>query len=78
MSELTRKTEQYEKRFGVIAVGMGLITAEQLVSALHDQVYEDLDTDNHRLLGEILRDMGFITAEQVEQVITKSLQLQRM
>lgn len=78
MSELTRKTEQYEKRFGVIAVGMGLISAEQLVSALRVQVYEDLDTDKHRLLGEILRNMGLMTAEQVEQVLTKSLQLQRI
>jgi hypothetical protein len=68
-----RKTETYEKRFGVTAVEMGFITAEQLVGALRIQVDEDLHTGKHRLLGQILRESGLLTPDQVEAVLTRSL-----
>jgi len=71
--ELIRKTETYEKRFGVTAVELGLITAEQLVDALRTQVNEDLKTGKHRLLGQILRESGLLTPDQVEEVLTRSL-----
>ncbi len=75
MSEFTHKVEEYEKRFGVTAIELGFITGEQLVDALRVQVHEDLNDGKHRLLGQILRDMGLMRAEQIEQVLTKSLNL---
>ena len=38
------ETEQFEKRFGNIAVEEGLVTQEQVVEALGLQVKENLET----------------------------------
>lgn len=71
--ELIRKTETYEKRFGVTAIDLGFITAEQLVAALRTQVGEDVQEGKHRLLGQILREDGLLTPDQVEEVLRRSL-----
>lgn len=77
MTELQHNTERYEKRFGVTAVELGFITADQLVAALRVQVREDLEGGRHRLLGQILREMGVMTPDQVEQVLARSLRLRQ-
>jgi hypothetical protein len=64
---------RYERRFGVIAVDLGLIRAEQLVNALKIQVEEDLRTGGHRLLGQILRSQGILTPDQIEEVLRISV-----
>jgi len=66
-------THQYEKRFGVVAVELGFVEAEQLVAALRVQVNEDLGHEKHRLLGEILAEQGWITKAQIQQVLDQIL-----
>ena len=64
------KIEHYEKRFGIISIEKGFITADDLVKGLTIQVGEDLRHMRHRLLGEIFFDMGLMTDRQVEEVVS--------
>lgn len=61
--------EKREIRFGTLAIEMEFITAAQLGRAVSTQMKEDLAQNKHRLLGEILVDMGFMDSSQVEIVL---------
>ena len=61
--------EKIDNRFGVVAVKRGFITPEQLIEAMQTQVYEDLEGTKHRLIGEILREKGYITEFQIDDVV---------
>ncbi len=63
------ETGHLEKRFGVLAVEKGLVTAEQVIEALKIQVLEDLDKGKHRLIGRILLEQGRLNLSQVEEVL---------
>ncbi|MDP1992532.1 MAG: hypothetical protein Q8K00_16105 [Syntrophales bacterium] len=65
-----RKIEHYEKRFGLIAVEKGFICADDLVKVLMIQVGEDIINTPHRLMSEILYDLGFMTDTQIEDVLS--------
>ena len=69
MSEKARTIGHSEKRFGVVAVEKGFITPDQLFEALKVQVQDDLETGNHRLLGEILLKQGTMTPSQIDEVL---------
>ena len=58
-----------DNRFGVVAVKGGFITPEQLTDALTIQVLEELEDDKRRLIGEILLEKGYITTDQIEEVL---------
>jgi hypothetical protein len=60
---------QLEKRFGFIAVEKGYIDADQLLEAMMIQLKENLDRWEHRLLGKILFDLGYMTSDQVREVL---------
>jgi hypothetical protein len=64
------KIDYYEKRFGMIAIEKGFITADDLVKGLTIQVGEDMHHSRHRLLGEIFFTMGVMTDRQVEEVLS--------
>ncbi|MFH1078698.1 MAG: hypothetical protein V1766_00300 [Pseudomonadota bacterium] len=68
MEKRTGKREYYEKRFGMIAIEKGFITPDDLVKALYIQIYEDINKQRHRLIGEILLDINLMTAAQIEEV----------
>ncbi|UCD32951.1 MAG: hypothetical protein JSV38_03475 [Desulfobacterales bacterium] len=61
--------EKLDKQFGIVAIESGFITPEQLLEAVRIQVYEDLEGTKHRLIGEILRAKGYITTEQIDEVL---------
>lgn len=61
--------EKREIHFGTLAVEMEFITAAQLGIAVSTQMKEDLAENKHRLLGEILVDMGFMDSSQVDSVL---------
>lgn len=61
--------KEQEKRFGLIAIGKGFITMEQLIEAMKTQVCEDIDKKNHRLIGQILVEMGSMTLLQIGEVL---------
>ncbi|MEW6666517.1 MAG: hypothetical protein AB1512_15005 [Thermodesulfobacteriota bacterium] len=61
--------EKFEPRFGDIAISKGFVTVEQIIEGMSEQVKEETTTGVRRLLGEILMDLGFMTAESVEYVL---------
>ena len=61
--------EKLDLRFGALAVAKGFITPDQLVEAITTQVAENLKESKHRLIGEILRDLGYLTDVQTVEVI---------
>ena len=62
-------TNNSQIQFGVMTVEKGFITAGQLGKAVSVQMKEDLSGMKHRLLGEILVDMGFMTENQINEVL---------
>ena len=58
-----------EKRFGTVAVEKGFITKEQLKEAINVQIEQDLDGLERRLIGSILFSLGYMTIDQVNEVI---------
>ena len=63
------ETEHLEKRFGILAVEKGFITADQVIDALRIQVMEDIEKGKHRLIGRILLEQGLITLSQIEKLL---------
>jgi len=58
-----------DKRFGAVAIQRGFITVEQLLDAMKDQIVEDLESAEHRLIGQILWEKGYISTEQIKEVL---------
>jgi len=58
-----------DKRFGAIAIQKGFITLEQLLDAMKVQIVEDLEDAEHRLIGQILWERGYISTEQIKEVL---------
>jgi len=69
----SKKLDKYEKRFGVVAVEKGLITADELVNALTIQVKEDIEMGYHRLIGKIFLDQGIMSGKQISELLKEIL-----
>jgi hypothetical protein len=63
------ETQHLEKRFGIVAVEKGFVTAEQVVETLRIQVLEDIECGKHRLIGRILLEQGILNLAQVDEVL---------
>ncbi len=61
--------ENIEMRFGTIAVEKGFVTADQVIEAMNIQILEDIEKQEHRLIGSILLDQGIITISQIDEVL---------
>ena len=59
----------YEKRFGNIAIEKGFITPQQLIAALNIQITGEIKDGKHRLIGQILFDLNYMTTEQIQMTI---------
>jgi hypothetical protein len=57
------------KRFGAAAVHRKYATVEQVKAAILEQLDDDLNGREHRRLGSILFDKGWITKAQIEAVL---------
>jgi hypothetical protein len=57
------------RRFGTIAVKKKFISKNQLKEAMIEQLEEDLSGREHRLIGAILFEKGWMTWEQVDLVL---------
>lgn len=64
-----RMVEEVQTRFGQSAVNKGYITTNELLEALHVQVQENLNANNHRFIGEILVQQGKINVDQVNEIL---------
>lgn len=62
-------SDKFKKRFGEIAVEKDFITEDQLNKALNIQRQEDLKGLDHRLIGSVLYQFGYMTSEQVIEVL---------
>jgi len=58
-----------DKRFGAVAIEKEFITLENLIEAIKIQVTENLEDSEHRLIGQILWEKGYLTTEQINEVI---------
>jgi hypothetical protein len=56
-------------RFGSIPVERKMITRKQLAAAMQIQVSDDIQQKPHRLVGEILQDLGYLNKSQVAEVL---------
>jgi len=65
-------TIEYAIRFGKIAIWKGFITEQQLEEALDEQIIHNLKNDNHKLIGEILLEKGWMTQDQIAIVLENS------
>ncbi len=61
--------KRMKNRFGTIAVEKGFINTEELMEALSIQANENVEEGKHRLIGQILLDMGLLTESQIDEVI---------
>ena len=69
MSDQLDQLPAYEKRFGNIAIKKGFISPQQLIEALNLQVEEEIKNGRHRLIGQILFDLNYMTTEQIQMTI---------
>jgi len=69
----SKKFDKYEKRFGVVALEKGFITADELVNALTIQVQEDIEMGYHRLIGKIFLDQGIMSGKQISELFKEVL-----
>jgi hypothetical protein len=58
-----------EKHFGAIAIEKRFITLDQFIEAMTLQVREDLNSSQHRRIGQILVDMGYLNTSQVKEIL---------
>lgn len=58
-----------EKHFGAIAIQKKFITLDQFIEAMTLQVREDLNSLEHRPIGQILIDMGYLNESQVKEIL---------
>jgi len=58
-----------DKRFGAVAVEKGFVTLENLYEAMKIQILENLEGTDHRLIGQILWEQGYIKTEQINEVL---------
>ena len=58
-----------DKRFGTVAIDKGFITLENLIEAMKIQILENLQGLDHRLIGQILWEEGYIKTEQINEVL---------
>lgn len=56
-------------RFGSIAVYRNYVTLDQVQRALAEQIEDNVMRRPHRRLGEILREKGWITEEQMKSIL---------
>lgn len=56
-------------RFGMVAVDKGFVKTEDVIKALETQYKENVFSEKHRLIGEILNDQGLMTTEQIDEVL---------
>jgi hypothetical protein len=61
--------DSYKKRFGTLAVEKGFITDRQLMGAIKIQSCDDMEGRDHRVIGTILFEQGYMNTKQVDHVL---------
>jgi hypothetical protein len=61
--------KKLDKRFGTVAIKKGFVEPEHIFEAMEIQIRENLESTEHRLLGQILWEKGYITTKQIDEVV---------
>ena len=61
--------KKLDKRFGTVAIKKGFVEPEHIFEAMEIQIREDLEGTEHRLIGQILWEKGYITTKQIDEVV---------
>ena len=67
-------SQKYCPRFAQIAASKGFVSSEQVKLALSEQVEDDLSSKEHRLIGSIFLEKGWMTPHQIETVLNELFQ----
>ena len=59
----------FEKRFGDVAVEKGFVSKEQVEKALKIQMMDDSEGKGHRVIGAILKQLGYMTTEEINEIL---------
>ena len=65
--------EDLDLRFGSVAVKKGFITSEQLIEVLSIQATENVENNKHRIIGTILREKGYLSIEQIDEILKEMM-----
>ena len=58
-----------QRRFGFIAIEKGFIKVDQLYEALIKQRAQETGKTERRLLGMILKDLGYLSISQINEIL---------
>ena len=61
--------KKLDKRFGTVAIEKGFVEPENIFEAMEIQILENLEGTEHRLIGQILWEKGYITTKQIDEVV---------
>ncbi|MDA8099186.1 MAG: hypothetical protein M0042_06130 [Nitrospiraceae bacterium] len=64
-----KPADEFCMRFGAVAVRKGFATSEQVLAAMKEQIDDDLKGKEHRLLGTIMYERGWISEANIELVL---------
>ena len=65
------------KRFGYFSIKKGFVTEDQFIEAMRVQITNELKGDKAPPIGEIMKEMGFITEEQINEVMEDIMYFER-
>jgi hypothetical protein len=68
-SKFEKEVSKLCRRFGTIAVKKGFVSKDQIKEAFMEQLDDDLNGREHRLIGEILFEKELITWDQMTIVV---------
>jgi hypothetical protein len=68
-SKFEKEVSKLCRRFGTIAVKKGFVSKDQIKDAFMEQLDDDLNGREHRLIGTILFEKDLMTWEQVDWVL---------
>ena len=68
-SKFEKEVSKLCRRFGTIAVKNRFVSADQIKEAFIEQLDDDLNGREHRLIGTILFEKSLMTWEQVDIVL---------
>ena len=57
------------KRFGALAIAKGFITKDQFIEAMAMQIENETEGIKPNNIGSILNAMGYMTKEQIDEVL---------
>jgi hypothetical protein len=68
-SKFEKEVSKLCRRFGTIAVKKGFVSMSQIKDAFMEQLDDDLNGREHRLIGTILFEKDLMTWDQVNMVL---------